>query len=155
MADTPTPTRGVPIQLDRLRHIRFSLKTTKEMRAKFGDDTLKDGFDQDKIAELLWFGLKWEDADLTVDQVEDMVDLENLTEVMKAVSKATGTLALMQEAGESKGESSKEETSPPLPPAPDITPPEKPEDPPEGSEDAKAEGSGKRSKKQKSRTRAS
>ena len=146
----PTPTRGVPIQLDRLRHIRFSLKTTKEMRIKFGDDTLKDGFDQDKIAELLWFGLKWEDADLTVDQVEEMVDLENLTDVMKAVSQATGTLALMEAAGETK-----EETSPPPLPAPDINPPEKTEDPPEGSKDAKAEGSGQQSKKQRSRTRAS
>lgn len=151
MTDTPTPTRGVPIQLDRLRHIRFSLKTTKAMREKFGADTLKDGFDQDKIAELLWFGLKWEDSDLTVDQVEEMVDLENLVEVMKAVSQATGTLALMQEAGEKTSE----ETLPPPPPAPDITPPEKPEDPPEGSQDAKAEGSGRRSKKQRSRTKAS
>lgn len=149
MTDTPTPTRGVPIQLDRLRHLRFSLKTTKEMRAKFGDADLQEGFGTDKIAELLWFGLKWEDADLTVDQVEDMVDLENLTDVMKAVSQATGTLALMQ------AEETKHETSPPPPPAPDINPPEKPEDPPEGSEDTKAEGGGQRSKKQRSRTRVS
>lgn len=90
-AATPTPTRGVPLMLDRQRYLRFSLRTMREMRAKFGPDALKEGFDTNSIAELLWFGLRGEDPELTVEAVEELVDMEQLAEVMAAVSLATGT----------------------------------------------------------------
>ena len=88
---TPTPTRGVPVMLDKKRHLRFSLKTMRELREKFGENALETGLDQDAIATLLWYGLRHEDPELTPELVEDMVDLEQLTEVMQAVFKATGT----------------------------------------------------------------
>ncbi len=86
--------------LDRERHLRFSLKTMKEMREKFGPDGLKAGFNQDRIAELLWYGLRGEDPALTVEMVEELVDLETLKEVMEAVSLATGTHGYVEVAAE-------------------------------------------------------
>lgn len=87
---TPTPTKGVPLMLDRERHLRFSLGTIRRLKDKLGKTALEEGVSTDLLAELLWFGLTHEDADLTVEQVEEMVDLEHLTEVMDAVSAATG-----------------------------------------------------------------
>lgn len=94
---TPTPTRGVLITcLDRERHLRFTLKTIREMREEFGEDALAKGIQQEAIAKLLWYGLKHEDAELTPDQVEEMVDLEHLGDVMEAVAKATGRRATIE-----------------------------------------------------------
>lgn len=106
---TPSPTRGVPIVLDRERHLRFSLKTMREMREKFGPDGLKAGFNQDKIAELLWYGLRGEDPGLTVEDVEELVDLETLKDVMEAVSLATGTHGYVEVAAEEELEEKTEE----------------------------------------------
>lgn len=93
MTGNPTPTRGVPVQLaadDRVRHLRYSMRTLKEIRAKFGDQVLSKSWEGDAVAELLWYGLKHEDPNLTIEQIEDLVDLEHLEEIMKAVKTATG-----------------------------------------------------------------
>lgn len=95
--NSPTPTRGVVIQLDKERHLRFSLKTMRELREAFGDDALEKGVGTDAIAQLLWYGLRWEDPGLTVEDVEDLVDLENLEDMMLAVAKATGNRAAITE----------------------------------------------------------
>ena len=122
---TPSPTRGVPIVLDRERHLRFSLKTMREMREKFGPDGLKAGFNQDKIAELLWYGLRGEDPGLTVEDVEELVDLETLSAVMEAVSLATGTHGYVEVAAEEeeaeKVEEKEDAKDPSSTPAPTST----------------------------------
>jgi len=87
--DNPTPTRGVLVTLDRPRHIRYTLRALREIRTEFGEDALTRGVSADSVAKLLWFGLRHEDPDLTIEQVEEMVDLENLDEVMRAVGVAT------------------------------------------------------------------
>ena len=88
---TPTPTRGVPLTLDGVeRRLRFTLRTIRQLKEKLGKTALEEGVSTDLLAELLWFGLKHNDPSLTVEQVEEMVDLEQLTEVMDAVAKATG-----------------------------------------------------------------
>jgi len=88
--DSPTPTRGIPVQLDRERHLRFTLRTLREIREEFGASVLASGFAMEAIAKLLWYGLKHEDPDLSVEAVEDLVDMENLTTVIEAVTAATG-----------------------------------------------------------------
>lgn len=88
--DSPTPTRGVPVQLDRERHLRFTLRTIREIRTEFGMDALTEGVSMEAIAKLLWYGLKHEDPDLTVEAVEELVDMQNLTELIQAVTAATG-----------------------------------------------------------------
>ncbi len=99
--ETPTPTRGVPVQLDKLRHLRFSLRTMREVREEFGKDALASGLEGDSVAKMLWYGLKHEDPELTPEIIEDIVDLEQLSDVMEAVAQATGqrgSLALLREA---------------------------------------------------------
>jgi len=114
----PTSTKGVLITcLDRDRYLRFSLKTIREMRDEFGEDALEKGINQEAISRLLWYGLRHEDSELTADQVEEMVDLEHLSEVMEAVAKATGRRAKIEV----------EQPGPPTPAAePESTPPADP-----------------------------
>ncbi len=88
--NTPTPTRGVKVMLDKERRLRFTLRTVEAIKAEFGEAALSSGLGGEKLAKVLWYGLTHEDAELTVQQVEDMVDLENLTEVMAAMARAFG-----------------------------------------------------------------
>jgi len=88
---SPTPTRGVPIMLDRERRLRYSLKTVRELKKEFGEGALSRGVGEDGIAKLLWYGLKSDDPELSCEDVEELVDLEHLTEVMEKVSIATGS----------------------------------------------------------------
>lgn len=83
----PTPTRGVPVELDRERRLRYSLKTMREMRRALGEAPTVG---TDILCKVLWYGLKHEDPTLTEDAIEEMVDLENLPDVVRAVRKASG-----------------------------------------------------------------
>lgn len=75
------PTRGVAVQLDRERHLRFPLATVQD---------LADGsFAFDRI---LWLGLRWEDPDLTQEQVAQLVDLEMIPALRGPLKQATGGL---------------------------------------------------------------
>jgi hypothetical protein len=96
-AETPTPTRGVLLHLDKERRLRFSLKTMRELREEFGENTLATGLSQDSIAKFLWHGLKHEDPELTIEQVEEIVDLEQLDEILDAVATATGKRGRLEE----------------------------------------------------------
>ena len=73
----PTPSRGIPIQLDKERRLRYPLGELKGL----------DG-DQD-VATLIWLGLKHEDGALTVEQVGEMVDLEMLPSLIEPLKKAS------------------------------------------------------------------
>ncbi len=83
----PTPSRGVPVELDKTRFLRYSLKTHNQIRKEFGDDTNITG---ERLAKLLWYGLVGDDPNLTVEDVEELVDLEHLDAIVEAVSKAMG-----------------------------------------------------------------
>lgn len=72
-----TPTRGVPVMLDRERRLRFPLSAVKEM---------DEGTSLDR---LLWLGLRHEDPDLTQEQVADMIDMEMLLDLRDPLKKAT------------------------------------------------------------------
>lgn len=78
-APKPTPTRGVAIELDRTRYLRYPLGVLNTM--KNGETTL---------GRLLFLGLQKDDPSLTLEQVEDMIDLENLRALFGPVKKATG-----------------------------------------------------------------
>lgn len=90
--ETPTPTRGVPIELDRTRYLRFSLGTLRRIREEFGED-LEAGLSGDKLAKVLWYGLRGSDPELTVEQLEEIIDLEQLPAVIEALGKAMGNKA--------------------------------------------------------------
>lgn len=86
---TPAPTRGVPVMLDKERRLRYSFKTRRTLIEQIGEEKLRK-MGGDDLCTVLWYGLKHEDPDLTVDQLEEMVDLENLTEIVDAMTRAMG-----------------------------------------------------------------
>lgn len=83
------PTMGVPVELDRTRHLRYTLQSMRDMRQEFGKE-LDTGVTDDKIGKMLWYGLRHEDAKLTPEMVEEMVDLKNLEQVLNSMAKALG-----------------------------------------------------------------
>jgi hypothetical protein len=76
----PSPTKGVPVELDRTRRLRYPLGVLHGIT----NDTPLD--------KVLWLGLKHEDAELTVEQVGDMIDLEMMPALAEPLRKATGGL---------------------------------------------------------------
>lgn len=92
-AQSPTPTRGIPITLDRVRYLRYTLKTLRLIREEFGEKAFGDGVSGDSLAKVLWLGFVADDPTLTIDRVEDLIDLERLDEVLAAVKQAMGNKA--------------------------------------------------------------
>lgn len=120
--DAPSPTRGVSVELDRTRHLRYTLRTIREIREEFGPEALETGqITADEMGKLLWYGLRHEAPEapespnllyrlrawlagvlegfarklhparpLTVEDVEDMVDLRQLDRWSDAIMEAMG-----------------------------------------------------------------
>jgi len=106
----PTPTRGVPVQLDRVRHLRYTLGTVERLQKEVGEDAFAQAATStsyDQIAKMLWYGLAHEDPTLTPEAVKEMVDLEHIADILEALAKATGQ----------KSFSMAQVVSPPTPPA--------------------------------------
>lgn len=93
---TPAPSRGVPIDLDRRRYLRYTLGTLRKIRLEFGDETLTKGVTEEKLAKVLWYGLVGDDPELKPELVEEIVDLEKLPEVTKAMRAAMGGKASVE-----------------------------------------------------------
>ena len=87
---TPTPTRGIEIKLDRLRHLRFTLGTLRRIREEIGTEALEAGVSEEKLAKVLWYGLKEDDPTLKPEDVEDLIDLQDLPELVEALKRAMG-----------------------------------------------------------------
>ncbi len=96
--------KGVLIDLDKPRRIRFTLATWRKMSRDM-DPRIMDGlytaFQGDRepdfrgtvdlmaaMCDLLWLGLLHEDETLTVDQVGAMVDADNYSQVFEALGQA-------------------------------------------------------------------
>ena len=64
------------LDLDRERELRFGFKATRLIRQKFGNRNLDAlmNIKVDEVPILVWAGLKWEDKQLTLEQVEDLLD---------------------------------------------------------------------------------
>lgn len=98
-----TPTRGVRIMtLDRERYLRYSFATRKKMLADLGGEERFKQLAGDDLPLVLWYGLRHEDPELTVEQVEELIDLEHLNETVEVMLKALGykgKLEFREEAG--------------------------------------------------------
>lgn len=95
-----TPTRGVPILLDRERRLRYTLGDLRRIREEFGEDALKAGVTEEKLAKILWYGLKRDDPTLKVEEIEELIDLPDLPELVKALGVAMGGKAKPAEVSE-------------------------------------------------------
>ena len=87
----------VVVNLDKERHLRFNLNALVLLEKETGrsmsdlvpdEKTGKNGFDMEMLRALLYAGLKWEDKDLTIDAVGDMIDFDNMNEVSEKLGEA-------------------------------------------------------------------
>lgn len=81
MEQNQKPTRGVPVELDKTRYLRFPLKALRALRTEDADKSL---------GQILLLGLQGDDPSLTLDQVEELIDLQNIATLFEPVKKATG-----------------------------------------------------------------
>lgn len=65
------------LDLDRPRKLKFGFKALKVLKQKYGEaQTLTDvmNVEVSEIPFFAWAGLIWEDEDLTMDRVEDLIE---------------------------------------------------------------------------------
>lgn len=79
----PAPTRGVAVDLDKRRYLRYPLKVLRGLQAEGAAASL---------GQILFLGLKEDDPELKLEDVEALIDLENLPTLFEPVKKATGGL---------------------------------------------------------------
>jgi len=93
--------QGEEIKLDKIRHIKYTIKGLKLIAKKFGSvvkafdqmKTMNQDFDietMDHLVLLLHAGLVHEDAKLMVDDVENMLTMDNLMSVFHKILAAFG-----------------------------------------------------------------
>ena len=82
MPSKTKPTKGVPVDLDRTRHLRFPLSSLRALQ----EDDAKS------LEGILCAGLKHEDPDLTPEKVGEIVSLDMLDGLTGPVKEATGGL---------------------------------------------------------------
>jgi len=64
------------LNLDRPRRLKFGFKAIRLIREKFGDREISDLMNMkvDEMSTIAWAGLIHEDAELTVERVENLLD---------------------------------------------------------------------------------
>ena len=81
----------VTIQLDKERNLFFGVRALREIQKKTGKNPYArdfwDQIDAESVSAVIWAGLLHEDKNLTVDQVEQLID--NNTTIGSALSKCT------------------------------------------------------------------
>jgi len=93
-SSTPTPTRGVPFTLGGAEYrLRYSFATRRKIVEAMGDGVFTDGVKADQIPEFIWLGMGGEASGLTLAQVEELVDFQNLEEITTAMKTALGVKA--------------------------------------------------------------
>ncbi|SHF16270.1 hypothetical protein [Caloramator proteoclasticus] len=82
----------VPVQLDKMRNLRYGMKAISLIEKKFGKSISKidmDDMTMEEIATFIWAGLVHEDKELTPDKVMEIVDnFSTVQAVMEKVSEA-------------------------------------------------------------------
>ena len=87
------PSKGVPVQMDRVRYFRYTLGTLRKIREELGDQALAEGVSGDKLGKMFWYGLVGDDPTLSPEAVEDLIDMENLEPIVAAMRQAMGQKA--------------------------------------------------------------
>ena len=66
------------LDLDKPRKLKFGFKASRLIREKFGDKDFRDisKFHVDDMPTVAWAGLVWEDENLSVEKVEELLDAQ-------------------------------------------------------------------------------
>lgn len=80
----------VKVDLDRERHLKFNLNSLEIIENLTGQSIDKIGttVDMKTLKIMIYAGLVWEDKNLTVDEVGDMIGFEDIEPVSKALGEA-------------------------------------------------------------------
>jgi hypothetical protein len=84
MSAAIVPTRGVAVELDRTRYFRFSLSVLRKLQSGESRDL--------SLGHFFLLGLQGDDPDLTLEKVEELIDLENVKELCEPLKRASGGL---------------------------------------------------------------
>lgn len=83
----------VVVNLDKERHLKFNLNAlilaeeiTGKKLAELGEK--KENFDLAFLRAMLYAGLKHEDKELTLEEVGDLIDMDNMEEVTEKLGEA-------------------------------------------------------------------
>lgn len=84
---------GVAIELDKTRHMKFSLNALCDLQDEYGDviDVFTQATEQQdfkKIRKLLWASLRDEDETLEERHVGKMIDMRNLNPIIEKLVEA-------------------------------------------------------------------
>lgn len=91
MADQETPTRGVPLELGgKQLYMRVSLMVRKRIIAEIGGEDKLKKLTGDQIGTVLLQALKASWPEITLDWLEDAIDMQNLEYVTEQLSIAMG-----------------------------------------------------------------
>lgn len=84
-----------PIQLDKMRNLRYAMKAISLIEKQFGKNFFNIQFDDlsmEQLATIIWAGLVHEDAELTVESVMDLIDAHSsISKVTFAMNEAFET----------------------------------------------------------------
>jgi len=84
--------RGLPVYIeiqDRAYEIRFTLRVLKELQRDHGISVIRGAgdamFDAEKLAIILWYGLREHQPELTLEWIEDNIDTSMLLGMMPSL----------------------------------------------------------------------
>lgn len=97
MIERPTTPAKVTLADGKERVLRYPLGVMKAAAAEFGSSLFKRetlaNLDEDKLAKLIWYGLKTDEPTITVEQVENIVEAAAIPYIMQQFQLAfTGSL---------------------------------------------------------------
>lgn len=85
----------VELTLDKPRKLRYTWRSIRRLHNEYGVNILdmkEESFtNPDTISKILWAGLVWDDPDLTVDALDDLIELRQLATISGKVSEAIST----------------------------------------------------------------
>lgn len=99
---TPTPTRGIPVDLGdgKPYFLRYSLAARKRLIAQLGGEEKLKNLSGDELGVVVLEGLKGSAPDLTLEQLEELIDMQNINGVVEAMAKAIGMTGKAAVSGE-------------------------------------------------------
>lgn len=90
------PTESVKIALSDgvERMLRYPLKALKEAKAEFGASVMSieglRSLNEDNLGRLIWYGLRADDPNITVEQVDALIEMPMLPYIMQQYALALG-----------------------------------------------------------------
>lgn len=103
--ERPTTPATITLSDDKERVLRYSIGTMKKLKVLFGNSLFRGGLndlDEEKLPVLIWYGLKHSapggDPNLTLEQVEELIDAQMLPYVMSRFLMAFGGKAKNEQA---------------------------------------------------------